>query len=197
MKKFNYLIIFLFACTAAFSQGDYYGFFIKSRKINNTGLIMLGGWSYANMMIGAGGWAETSEGSTQYFKKMNFVWNSVNLGIVGYGLISSRMLKPRRMSSQQLINTHIQYKHIYLISAGLDLGFIGGGLLMKHYAPESNNRSEMLSGFGNSMLLQGSFLFAFDAVMYLIQQTRQYLFLGNMDLSVMKDGLAIRYAYNF
>ncbi len=196
MKKMLLVLLFVAVPFILFSQGDYRQFFSKSMTVNNAGMYVLGGWAVANLATGAAGWYRTT-GTTKYFHQMNFFWNTVNLGIAGYALYSAYQMEPLRMSYQQLMSEHIRYENLYLINAGLDVLYVGTGFLLRHLSAKSTKRADLLMGYGNSVILQGGFLFLFDGVMYLVQHGRQVSFLKDMKLSLLSDGAILQYSLSF
>ena len=196
MKRQFLVLLFVAVPFILFSQGDYRQFFAKSMSVNNAGMYVLGGWAVANLATGAAGWSRTT-GSTMYFHQMNFFWNTVNLGIAGFALYSAAQMEPLRMSYQELMNEHIRYENLYLINAGLDVLYVGTGFLLRHLSVNSTKRADLLKGYGNSVILQGGFLFLFDGVMYLLQHSRQVAFLKDMNLSLLSDGALLQYNLKF
>ena len=55
------------------------------------------------------------------------------------------------------------------VNAALDLGYMAGGLYLKERGLRREN--DRLVGFGKSVILQGAFLMAFDAIMVGFHQT--------------------------
>lgn len=196
MKRVVLSIIFLVTFLALFSQGSYREFHKQSTMVNKTGMYVLGGWAIANMAAGGVGWARTS-GSELYFHQMNLFWNTVNLGIAGYSLYSMAQVNPWMLSSQEIMNEHIRYENLFLINAGLDVLYVGAGFLLRHLSRISIKRPDQLLGYGNSVILQGSFLFLFDAVMYSIQHVRQLKFVGDLEFKMLGNANLISYTYYF
>ena len=196
MKK--QLLVLMFVALPFFlhAQGNYHQFFSRSMTVNNAGMAVLGGWAVANLATGAVGWSKTS-GSTMYFHQMNFFWNTVNLGIAGFALYSAAQMEPLRMSYQELMNEHNRYEKLYLINAGLDVLYVGTGFLLRHLSANNTKRADLMMGYGNSVILQGGFLFLFDGVMYVLQHSRQASFLNDMNLSLLSDGALLQYTLKF
>ncbi len=170
-----------------FAQSEYYRFYRSSRHVNTAGMVILGGWAVGNLVTGADAWSET-EGPSKYFHHMNFYWNTVNLAISGIGLYTLLKQQPLRMSPQMMMENHYRYEMTFLINAGLDLGYIGTGYLLRSLSAKNAGKQDLLLGYGNSLLMQGGFLFLFDGVMYLVQSVRRYNYLNNISLSVLPRG---------
>jgi len=196
MKKIFLLIVFLIALVPIQAQGGFQQFFNESMSANRTGMYVLGGWALANLATGAVGWANT-EGSTRYFHQMNFFWNTINLGIAGYSFYAFSQLTPMRMSPQELMDQHMLYEKLFLVNAGLDIAYAGTGFLLRHLSERNTKRPEMLMGYGNSLVLQGGFLFLFDGFMYFIQRGNRLDFLGDMQLGMVPGGAVLHFTHLF
>jgi len=160
-------------------------FYINSNQINTSGMYVLGGWAVANIAGGAIGWAN-SNGSAKYFHQMNVFWNTINLGIAGFALYSNLNTGISLLSADEMLAKHVKTENLYLINAGLDVVYIGTGFLLKHLSNKNLNKQDLLEGYGNSVILQGGFLMAFDLIMWGIQRNQRLDFLKNADLSFMQ-----------
>lgn len=164
------------------AQTDVQSFYLKSVKNNNTGMYILGSWAILN--IASGAWGMSSKnGSPKYFYQMNLFWNTVNLGIAGYALISSISTDFAALSPAQMMDKQLTTEKVLLINAGLDVLYMAGGAFMLSKSKTSTKRPDLLKGYGQSLLLQGGFLFVFDGIMYLVQHRLHTNFLENMQLS--------------
>jgi hypothetical protein len=166
-------------------QSDHHAFYRESQQINNTGMYVLGSWAVLNITAGAVGWANGS-GSNKYFHQMNLFWNTVNLSIAGFALINNYHTDYMAMGPQELLDRHLKIERLYLINAGLDILYMGAGAYLYYLSRSREKNKDLLKGYGQSIILQGGFLFVFDAVMYLIQHARSTRFMDglNMDLSM-------------
>ena len=187
MKRSAIFLVLVVSVSTLFGQGNFREFYQTSMSTNQTGMYVLGGWAVANLASGAYGWSKMN-GSAKYFHQMNFFWNTVNLGIAGFSFYSFSQMEPLRMSPQEMMDNHIRFERIFLINAGLDVAYMGTGFLLRHLSTRNYKRPEMLLGYGNSVILQGGFLFLFDGVMYLIQRHHKLDFLGDMNLSMIQGG---------
>lgn len=129
---------------------------------NQKGMVILGSWAIGNMVWGGIGASQTT-GEVKAFHQMNLYWNTVNLAIAGFGYWQATKEVPgtdfwATMEVQQSI------EKILLVNAALDVAYMAGGLYMKERGIRKDN--SRLVGFGKSVILQGAFLMAFDAVMY-------------------------------
>ena len=179
-------IILLF-CISLFvfqaeAQSDYESFYQRSQRNTNTGMYVLGSWAIVNIAAGAYGMS-TKSGSSKYFYQMNLFWNTVNLGIAGYALVSGYG-DTAVLSAQQMLDKHLTTEKVLLINAGLDVLYMAGGAFMISQSKNSVKRPELLKGYGQSLLLQGGFLLVFDTTLYAIQHHLSNHFLQNMQLSL-------------
>jgi hypothetical protein len=188
MKKKIALIflILLMAFFSASAQTEHTLFFKQSMKTNNTGMYILGSWAVANLVAGGLGWSQTT-GQTKYFHQMNFFWNTVNISIAGFALYSNLNTDINILSSAEMMEKHIKTENLYLINAGLDVLYVGTGFLLKHLATKKLNRHDLLKGYGNSVILQGSFLFIFDLVLWKIQHDHRLNFIQNLSFNCIPE----------
>ena len=118
-KKSILVLGFLFLMASASAQTDFQEFYRISRSNNNTGMIILGSWAVLNMATGARGMA-VNTGSVKYFHQMNLFWNTVNLGIAGFALVSGHLADDALLTSSQMMEKHLSYdrvEHLALIDA--------------------------------------------------------------------------------
>ncbi|MDD3568654.1 MAG: hypothetical protein PHT92_09665 [Bacteroidales bacterium] len=142
--------------------------FTISSNTNQMGMFVLGGWALANFAYGGYEWAKRSD-SRKYFGQMNVMWNVVNAGIAGFALYQHFNTDVSMLSPQDMLDKHNQTINLYLINAGLDVLYAAGGWCMIRASKTSEKYSHLLKGYGQSVILQASFLFTFDLAMYFIQ----------------------------
>lgn len=134
------------------------------------GMLVLGGWAVGNMVLGTS-LMNSKSGSERYFHMMNAGWNVVNLGLATAGYISAIKADPASFDFQATVAAQQSFQKILLFNAGLDVGYMLGGLYLIERSKNTENNPERLKGFGQSIILQGGFLFAFDLVNYFIHQS--------------------------
>jgi hypothetical protein len=135
-------------------------------KIRKTGMLILGSWAVGNMLIGGIGRTQLS-GEKAYFHEMNLIWNVVNLSIAGVGYYFTAKGELPASGAEQLAN-QISFQKTLLFNAGLDVAYIVGGLYLLEKSKNTVNRPERLKGYGRSVVLQGSFLLAFDLILHTV-----------------------------
>lgn len=133
--------------------------------------LTLGGYALANIAVGSIAAGQTT-GETKYFHQMNVYWNLFNLGIAGVGLLGSRKKTGDGETLAEAIRQHQNMKQVLLFNAGLDVAYIVGGAYLRERAVSHPDKGDQLRGYGKSVMLQGGFLLAFDAVNYLIFKNR-------------------------
>ena len=162
MKRLLLLNIFLLIGIGLYAQTPDLNSYNQSRlQRQKTGMMVLGGWAVANI---AGGLALRSgaEGSQKHFHTMNAAWNVVNLGIAGLGYFAAIKSDPASFDLYATIHEQHKLQKILLFNAGLDLGYMAGGLYLMERSKNATKNVEQMKGFGRSIILQGAFLFVFD-----------------------------------
>ncbi|MDI9865249.1 hypothetical protein QM480_12995 [Flectobacillus sp. DC10W] len=141
-------------------------FYREQIQINQDGMKVLGGWAAANM-IASGIATGQTQGSSKYFHQMNIYWNIVNGGLVALSVLQANK-QLQHLPDNWEANRALQKKveKLFLINSGLDLVYIGTGAYLLNRSTSTS--SEMLKGYGQSLILQGGFLFLFDGAMYLL-----------------------------
>jgi len=134
---------------------------IKSQK---NGMLVLGGWALGNMAFGASQLRSTEGTSLRHFHEMNIFWNSINLSIATFGYISAMREQASDNPLQTLKSFH-QLEKAYLFNAGLDLVYVMSGIYLIERGRYTFN-ANIFRGTGQSLILQGAFLFAFDMFKY-------------------------------
>ncbi len=86
---------------------------------------------------------------------------------------------------------HIRSENIYLINAGLDLLYVTGGAWMVSASSNSTENEDMLRGYGQSVIIQGAFLFLFDLTKFGIQYSRRQSFLQETRLGMTPGRISL------
>lgn len=173
-RIFFTLLFFLFSVVYLQAQ-SYEDFYTQSLDINKSGMYFLGGWALANIATGTYGWIRY-DGEKKYFHQMNAAWNVVNAGIAVYALFDIAGTDISALSTDEMMRKHIRSENLFLINAGLDILYMAGGAWMIHAAGRNEKRHNMLKGYGQSVILQGAFLFLFDLVKFGIQYNHRMNF---------------------
>ena len=156
-------------------------------------MIVLGSWAIANIGTGVS-LRGSSKGSMRHFHEMNIYWNLVNLGLAGVGVYAAVSGEVEGLSLAESMNEQQKMEKILLFNAGLDIGYILGGLYMMERSKRSD--SQRLKGFGKSVILQGTFLFMFDLGFFMVQNQQAkpiYELLSHLSLSESGVGLRLNF----
>jgi len=165
MKVFTLLPFILVIALDASSQINLQAFDNERDGITKKGMLVLGSWGTANIIVGAIG-QSSSNSEMKYFQQMNLIWGAVNLAIALPTYVSLNRLQAHS-SLAESVKKQSNIEKTFLFNAGLDLVYITAGFYCKE---KSNNDSkhDLYSGYGNSLLLQGGGLLLFDVTMYLM-----------------------------
>lgn len=181
--------------TQVFSQDYHLKTFNSYRNhVNTIGMITLGTWALGNIAVNSALYYRT-ERNRKYFCQMNIAWNMVNLTIAGFGLYGA--LHPdTTLTLYQSIQQQASIEKILLFNAGLDVGYVMTGFFLRERAKNVESQHDRLNGYGNSLLLQGGFLFVFDVTLYLIQTSnheRMHQLLSHVIITPETIGLAFHF----
>jgi hypothetical protein len=162
----TFFLIFLFATFAVQAQ-DLPSFNQARLKTDQRLMLSLGTWAGANITAGSIGWATAQQPELKAFHQMNVMWNAVNLGLAIPGYLRARNTKAVQTLSQTLSEQQ-KTERIFLFNTGLDVAYITAGFLLRSMALNNQAKTDQLNGFGKGLILQGSFLFAFDLTAFAI-----------------------------
>jgi len=142
---------------------------VNQDRIDRTkkGMLVLGSWAAANMIVSPV-LRNNDSGAEKYFHEMNGYWNIVNFVIAGAGYISLRKQDPQAFNLRQTLEEQQKIEKLLLFNAGLDLGYIAAGAYLNEKG--KNDNDSRIEGYGESLMLQGAFLAAFDLVFYIAQR---------------------------
>lgn len=137
-------------------------------ELNRKGMLVLGGWSAANLITSGVAYGNT-QGESRYFQEMNLMWNGINLAIAGLGYWKAKRENPADRSAKAIWQRQQKVEKIFLFNAGLDLAYVASGLYLREKA-NATERPDRLKGYGHAIMLQGGFLLLFDAILYRLHQ---------------------------
>jgi hypothetical protein len=171
--------------------------FEKERvRISKNAMITLSGWSAANIIV-SGFATNTRNKEMRNFHQMNVMWGGINLAIAGLGYWGARKEKIDNPTLESAMKHQRRIEKTYLINAGLDVVYVGAGLLMNQTA-DNQKKPDKFRGYGNSIMLQGGFLLLYDGIMYAIHRKhgRQLKVMDNKVTLNAGPG-AVSLTYNF
>jgi hypothetical protein len=100
------------------------------------------------------------------------------------------------MTREEILKAQKKTESIFLVNDVLDVGYIAAGIWMREVAPNKLDQEELFKGYGNSLILQGSFLLVFDALAYYIHHNhgKEFPALEKVSLSTSVGGVGLRIA---
>lgn len=200
MQKTILGILLLFAAYTLHAQNvpqQELDIFNKERaNINKHGMYALGGWAVTNFAVSGVGWAR-GHGSNKYFHMGNVLWNTVNLGLAIPGIVRAYGGKTDGMSWAKTLKAQNASEKVYLFNAGLDVGYVMGGLALRGFGKNAPKRGDLMNGFGNSLMLQGAFLLLFDTGMYIAHRVhlKRRLYKPYPELTFTGNGIYFRHVF--
>ena len=165
-------------------------------KIDKKLILSLGTWATTNFVVSGIGWATTPKGEAFYFHQMNVLWNSVNIGLAIPGYFSARKATTNLTLAATIRKQH-QTEKIFLINTTLDVAYISSGLMLRNEAKTNFEKHNQFNGYGNSLLLQGSFLFIFDLTAYLVHNSHSKKSLNKLMNSIEMSSTGLGLKWNF
>lgn len=191
--KLIYLLLFLVPYfTFAQPLQEFNG---EREDINEKLMIGLGSWATANFIASGIGWATTNPNSeARYFHQMNVMWNTVNIGLAIPGFVKAKKANSVLTFSETVRKEH-QTEKIFLINTGFDVGYMASGLILRSEAKSNVEKRAQFNGYGNSMLMQGGFLFLFDLTAYAIHNRHSKKSLDNLlnSIELSNNGIGLKW----
>ncbi len=188
-----FILLIIIPAVQLFAQESFsdsiFTFHQSRMNINETAMLVLGGWAVGNILMGTYG-NFNSKGEAKYFHQFNAIWNVVNLGIAAFGYFNAVNSDPSTMTNLEIIKDFNSLQNFLLLNAGLDVAYIATGFYLKERGKNSASY-ERLIGYGNSLLLQGGFLLVFDVVLYLIHQNNANINLYPLLESLLAGGVGV------
>ena len=138
-------------------------------QINENLMVGLGSYALSNFAMSGAGYVLSDDETTQRFHEMNVMWNSVNFGLALPGYLKAKK-GSKELTLEEMIQKQKKTETIFLVNDILDVGYIALGFWMRNESKNRPDRSEMFKGYGNSLILQGSFLLVFDAYAYFLHR---------------------------
>lgn len=159
-------------------------------KTEKRAMAVLGTWSALNITSSLI-LTQNSTGVEKQFHTMNGMWNIVNGGLALSGLLKG---KRASISSDaiQAMDKYQKLERTLIFNTGLDLAYIAAGFYLDERGKYETDikRSEQFRGFGRSLILQGSFLLAFDAIFYSSLRYQSSYFKEVMQIIWLRNGSA-------
>ena len=197
MQKTFLLLYFTAFSLSSFSQKTDLVKFEKERvRYTKNSMAALAGWSVVNI-VGSGFATNTRNKEVRYFHQMNVMWGGINLALAGLGYYGAGREKIDNPVLADVLKHQNRIEKTYLINLGLDVVYVGTGLLMNKTSDNQKN-PEKFEGYGNSILLQGGFLLLYDAIIYSIHRKHGKKLDGLVDKVQLTGGPgSVSLVYNF
>lgn len=196
MKRLLFLVLVVFCYKANAQQLISFDSLNKKRiKTNTLGMAHLGAWGAVNVAAGGVGYFVSSDREWKSFHGMNAIWGVTNLAIAYMGYRSAKNEARKTLTIDEELHRYEQNKKLFLLNAGLDVLYIGTGVTLHAYVDQFED-TDMWSGFGKSIALQGIALLIFDGTMYTLhgkQDKKWYKLLQG----VVVTGNGVGYRYGF
>lgn len=156
----------------------------------------LGAWSISNLAVSSYGWA-TTQNEAKYFHQMNVMWSGVNLALAIPGYLKAVRTNPQNISFSQTWKTQLKTEKIFLFNTALDLCYMSAGFYLKQRALTNSVNYHRFRGFGNSLILQGGFLFLFDLTATLLHTNhRNEKLNGFLDkIEPSENGIGLKFGF--
>ncbi len=197
MNKILLLIWMIGISSQSFSQKENLVKFEKDRvRYTKNAMVALAGWSVVNI-VGSGIATNTRNKEVRYFHQMNVMWGGINLALAGLGYWGAGREKVDNPVLADVLKHQNRIEKTYLINLGLDVAYVGAGLLMNKTSDNQKNPAKF-EGYGNSIMLQGGFLLLYDAIIYSIHHKHGRQLKGMGEKLTLNAGPgAVSLTYNF
>tara|TARA_B100000900_G_scaffold415248_1_gene444425 strand:- start:8318 stop:8914 length:597 start_codon:yes stop_codon:yes gene_type:complete len=186
------LLVYVLLSQSAFAQVvDYKR---EYNKINENLMLTLGSYAVGNFAVSGACYFASEDEYFKRFHEMNVIWNTVNFGLALPGYSKAKR-NAGDWDAAEMQRQQQKTQSIFLINTALDIGYIATGIYLRGEAENRPDESDMFCGYGDSMVLQGSFLFLFDLVAYTIHK-RHYnreenTFLNNVSIHSFGQGIGL------
>jgi len=165
---------------------------VYERQTNTSrmGMTSLNAWAVSNIAVGGIAF-NGSTGKERYFHQMNIFWNVVNLSIGIPGLIGT--YKNRAKDFESVYKYQKKLENVYVLNMGLDIGYIATGWALDNFGKTKTGvTADRFKGYGNSLVMQGSYLLLHDLVMYFFYKSNNKRLDQVWDkVSIHPDGLGV------
>ncbi|MEM1349785.1 MAG: hypothetical protein AAGI01_14580, partial [Myxococcota bacterium] len=98
--------------------------------INETGMLVLLGWSALNIGGGGLGWALADDPRWRAFHQMNAAWNVINATIGAFGYASAVGDDPASFGLAATLTQGLSIQKILMLNIGLDAAYVAAGGLL-------------------------------------------------------------------
>jgi hypothetical protein len=136
-------------------------------QVDRVAMGTLGSWAAVNLVAGTAGAFALDDPRARAFAQGSAAWNVVNAGLAVGGLRAAQRRAELAPSWPTLALEGERSRGVFLLNAGLDVGYMAAGLWLRERGLRTE--SPQLQGYGDALLVQGGFLFAFDLTMVAVK----------------------------
>ena len=136
-------------------------------QVDRVAMGTLGSWAAVNLVAGTAGAFALDDPRARAFAQGSAAWNVVNAGLAVGGLRAAQRRAEVAPSWPSLALEGERSRGVFLLNAGLDVGYMAAGLWLRERGLRTE--SPQLQGYGDALLVQGGFLFAFDLTMVAVK----------------------------
>jgi hypothetical protein len=136
-------------------------------QVDRVAMGTLGSWAAVNLVAGTAGAFALDDPRARAFAQGSAAWNVVNAGLAVGGLRAAQRRAELAPSWPTLALEGERSRGVFLLNAGLDVGYMAAGLWLRERGLRTE--SPQLQGYGDALLVQGGFLFAFDLSMVAVK----------------------------
>ncbi|MES2006470.1 MAG: hypothetical protein V4450_18275 [Bacteroidota bacterium] len=168
---------------------------VAKASLHKNNMWVLAAWAGANIIQGSIS-AGNATGSDHYFHQMNAYWNTVNLAVAGLGLWAAKKQLAGMHTLERNLREQNQMEKLLLLNTGLDAAYIMTGLYLKERGNRLNR--DQPSGYGSSLIIQGSFLLIFDIIQYAEHRRNGKALeknMANWQLGTTSNGMGLTYRF--
>lgn len=134
------------------------------RDVDRVAMVTLGIWSAGNLAVGlVGDLGGDEDDAARYFHQMNWMWGAVNGVISGFGLASA-FGGELETDWAKAVSKARTTELVFLVNGVLDLSYMAVGAWLWERGLRTDE--VILEGYGQSLVMQGAFLFVFDWVLF-------------------------------
>lgn len=162
-------------------------------------MIGLGSWSIANIGVSGVGWA-TTDLEAKHFHQMNVMWGGVNLALALPGYFKARKTDANNIPFSETWKQQGRTEKVFLFNTALDIFYVTGGFYLKQRALIDADNYHRYRGWGNSLIMQGGFLFAFDLLAVLLHSKHRKTELNHfwddstsLSFGMTNNGMGVRF----
>jgi hypothetical protein len=164
--KILFALLLIALCSGAMAQDS-----LKTLNYNRDllmvrGTSVLGAFGTLDIAGGVIGWANSEGKENRGFYKMTTIWGVINLAVAIPGFIHAENDENKVLTAEASLRAQVNLEKVFLANGGLDVVYIGVGVVLNHRGNDDYGHDLQLAGYGKAIAVQGAALLLFDATMY-------------------------------